>query len=70
MGVCLPHAHISEDKRDAAVVTMKHEYEIDIPDNESVIRFATGSTRSPLWAFSAAIWFRDCRVVTNFKTVT
>jgi len=40
----LSHANIPETKRDKAMVTKKPEQEIWVPDSESVIRFATGSS--------------------------
>jgi len=33
------------------MVTMKHKYEFGLPDSESAIRFAIGSTVPPLWVF-------------------
>jgi len=45
--VCLSHVNISETKRDRRMVTGKFEQESGLPDSESAIRFAIGSTVPP-----------------------
>jgi len=49
--VCLSHANISEAKQDRHVLTKKLEYESRLPDSESAIGFAIGSTVPPFWVF-------------------
>jgi len=51
LSVCVSHANISETKRDTAMVTIKSERAVGVSDSESAIRFVTGSTVLPFWAF-------------------
>jgi len=49
--VRLSHDNFSETKRDRHMVTRKLEFETELPDLESAIRFAIGSTVPPFWVF-------------------
>jgi len=47
---CLSHANISETKPNRH--TGKLEQETGLPDSESAVRFAIGSTVQPFWVFT------------------
>jgi len=52
--VCESYANISETKRDGAMVTIKHESSLEVPDSESAIKFVTRSRLPYISAFHAA----------------